>query len=148
MGGDRPPTLLSYAAFISLAGLGGSCNKPLSTLLLSYYESLSPFEIRSIINGFDRHFVPAVLLNSTFYQGSVVRTAAPPQVREDLGQRITVPPSLSCGQFALANLLASQEHLMNLISPRIRHIDRKRGEGLSFDKKGCSGPGLSQLSKG
>lgn len=53
--------------------------------------------------------------------------------------------SLSC---ALANLLASQEHLMTLISPRIRHIDRKRGEGLSFDKKGCSGPGLSQLSKG
>ena len=48
--------------------------------------------------------------------------------------------SLSCGQFALANLLASQEHLMTLISPRIRHIDRKRGEGLSFEKKGCSGP--------
>lgn len=43
--------------------------------------------------------------------------------------------SLSCGQFALANLLASQEHLMTLISPRIRHIDRKRGEGLSFEKK-------------
>jgi|EndMetStandDraft_5_1072996.scaffolds.fasta_scaffold00087_4 hypothetical protein len=56
--------------------------------------------------------------------------------------------SLSCGQFALANLLASQEYLMTLISPRIRHIDRKRGEGLSFEKKGCSGPGLSQLSKG
>lgn len=36
MGGGRPPTLLSYAAFISLAGLGGSYNKPLSTLLLSY----------------------------------------------------------------------------------------------------------------
>ena len=43
--------------------------------------------------------------------------------------------SLSCGQFALANLLASQEYLMTLISPRIRHIDRKRGEGLSFEKK-------------
>ena len=56
--------------------------------------------------------------------------------------------SLSCGQFALANLLASQEYLMTLISPRIRHIDRKRGEGLSFENKGCSGPGLSQLSKG
>ena len=27
---------LSYAAFISLAGLGGSCNKPLSTLPFSY----------------------------------------------------------------------------------------------------------------
>lgn len=27
---------LSYAAFISLAGLGGSCNKPLSTLRFSY----------------------------------------------------------------------------------------------------------------
>ena len=58
--------------------------------------------------------------------------------------------SLSCGQFALANLLASQEYLMTLISPRIRHIDRKRGEGLSLkgEKKGGAlfwGGRLSQL---
>lgn len=53
LNGCAPPGAglpLSYAAFISLAELGGSCNKPLSTLPFCLYESLSPFEIRSIIN--------------------------------------------------------------------------------------------------
>ncbi|KAL4585745.1 hypothetical protein LXL04_010369 [Taraxacum kok-saghyz] len=38
-----------------------------------YWTPIGPLKGVQSSNGFDRHFVPGVLLNSTFYQGSVVR---------------------------------------------------------------------------
>lgn len=49
--------LLSYAAFISLAG--GSCTSLDPPFLIRLYESLSPFEIRSIINSVRSSCLPA-----------------------------------------------------------------------------------------
>lgn len=91
MGGGRPPTLLSYAAFIS-----GWVDRAISLSRPSFYHTSlwKPLAFRDPVhhqlsqiflfarfdqasfNGFNGHFVPAVLLNSTFYQGSVVRLEA------------------------------------------------------------------------